>query len=530
MGDAAAARRNLMWVKMAIDDRRYDQLDDRIAKVEGDLSGLPEDEQAPIREELAGYRRAGDAAVALEKAKTIEAAIRRNISAADPSSSADRVADALKRATEMLEAQDARKYLSEDTTTALRAQIALSRGDSVETRKKDAMNRIEDPLSELEGKLASDPFKGADSMSARRTWQELTGLVGRVRGYAHALPEDDDSRALSKKLDEIEASIAQHSGVRDREEAMTRLKASWEQAKEECAGWLEERVTMTWDAFAEARGEHFGIPQTLKAVRALGRWVEDTCSDVKSQYKDDAEVVALNGEGLGAWKEAAAKGAKAVTRILEDLENLRAPTDRREDDKPARLVREIEAGLADTPLMTGLRDRTAAVRNKWAETAQKYEDEGKALYVKLSAEADWPAIAQSIKAEEGFDPTKPDAWRGKTIRLDRVRNRSGWDFDGEHDFAMHIDGVAVAGNYEMKISNAMRDMVRRTRNSIDDHQDWDVIAVIEGTGTVKQRVHTEVWIEEKKEKVTVESWNPFPCVTMRVIALHAGPVAVGPRS
>ena len=80
MGDVAAAKRNMKWVQMAVEDNRFDQLDGRIEKVEGDLEGLSDADKAPFLAELAEYRRAGQVAVAKEKAKRTEEAIARNIS------------------------------------------------------------------------------------------------------------------------------------------------------------------------------------------------------------------------------------------------------------------------------------------------------------------------------------------------------------------------------------------------------------------------------------------------------------------
>jgi hypothetical protein len=64
---------------------------------------------------------------------------------------------------------------------------------------------------------------------------------------------------------------------------------------------------------------------------------------------------------------------------------------------------------------------------------------------------------------------------------------------------------------------------------VPDRLPWDVIAVIDGTGTVG--VRTQVTLRDRVSGMKlgeIEEWPRADCVTMRIIGLHAGPVAVGP--
>jgi hypothetical protein len=58
---------------------------------------------------------------------------------------------------------------------------------------------------------------------------------------------------------------------------------------------------------------------------------------------------------------------------------------------------------------------------------------------------------------------------------------------------------------------------------------WDIIGVVEGPGKITQR--TDVIVRDRStglEIGKIEQWPPTDCVRLRIIALQAGPVAVGP--
>jgi hypothetical protein len=176
--------------------------------------------------------------------------------------------------------------------------------------------------------------------------------------------------------------------------------------------------------------------------------------------------------------------------------------------------------------------RAKALHDKWEAEIEAERAAYDALYWELSTKADaaWPAIASAIAAEDGFDPSMSD-WRGKTVRINRLRNRIRWDFSGPLDFAIWVNGVPVVGNFEPRVREAFYAAEEQTKSSIDDHTDWDAIIVVGGPGQVKQRFTktVKVTVAGKLEEARVEEWLPVNCVMCKVIALHAGPVAVGPE-
>ena len=114
------------------------------------------------------------------------------------------------------------------------------------------------------------------------------------------------------------------------------------------------------------------------------------------------------------------------------------------------------------------------------------------------------------------------------MRFKAVRNRTGWDFDGQYDLVIWVDGKPLAGNYAPKVRQAFNAASEQIGDIVEDHQDWDVVAVIDGTGTVNQRYTTEVKAADMTVLGKIEGTRPVECVLVKVIAVHAGPVAVGP--
>lgn len=51
--------------------------------------------------------------------------------------------------------------------------------------------------------------------------------------------------------------------------------------------------------------------------------------------------------------------------------------------------------------------------------------------------------------------------------------------------------------------------------------------MVDGAGTVGQRYTSEVKDDHMNVLAKIEGYRPVSCVTVRVLAVHAGPVAAG---
>lgn len=535
MGDIEVAKRNMRWVKMAIEDRRYDQLEERASKVEGDLEGVTGPEADGLRKELADARKQGEDAEKAEMAKRVEEEVVRNIQAADPQYNApDRVESQLKKAMEMIESERGRTNLPPEAVMRLKGMIAKMRGESADATKTRVLDNVKRPLGELEEGLAKDPFQGVDGMAARRVFNDLAPLVKACRNILAEIADDADAKKVLAKVDALEKKLNAGWETWLKGSGVGRITESWAKVKGDIAGFGDERPNASWEAYKKSTPgmDELLMPKTAKALREAAGWLSNSfLEDAKKEYADDEAVKETIAEAKSTAESAAKALHRSFGRVLDDLESLRPPVeDKRELESANLFFGGIDRWFGGTAHLDENTKRAKALREKWEAALAKYEREGLELYQQMEKDAaeSWPGIVKSLKFQEGFDPAKLDQWRGKTILLTGVRNRAGWDFV-DYDFAMRINDVPVGGSYELNISNALRDAVRRTHNSVDDHKDWDLIAVVEGTGTLKKRVNRELRVEGTNEKIKTESWEPEPCVTLRIIALHAGPVAVGPR-
>jgi hypothetical protein len=148
------------------------------------------------------------------------------------------------------------------------------------------------------------------------------------------------------------------------------------------------------------------------------------------------------------------------------------------------------------------------------------------LYDKLSGEAElhWPRLRETFDVV-GFDRYVVP---GMLVRLDRIYNRSGWDYGSrELDFAARVDGVLIAGTYTPHVRKALEYAWYELKLDVNDRVPWDLIAVVEGDGKIG--VRTQVTLRDRSSGAKLgelEEWPLADCVRIRIIGLHAGPVSV----
>ena len=327
----------------------------------------------------------------------------------------------------------------------------------------------------------------------------------------------------------VEAPEARPAGVSECWEGETRAFAGWES---------ETRIPRWEDYAAQAQSPDMAdllMPKTAIAIARCHTWLRSPRLAGGCDEGDDAAALAALVEARRIKDAATRKLARALDHVLGEAERTPPPATERELEKADRLlvglIARIDRWFEPSAQRDANRSRARALRARWSQAFAKHRQEGLALYRKLAAQADaeWPAIEGALAFATDFDPTDLGAWRGRTIKLGRVYNRAGWDFAGPYRFAARVKGVPVVGNYAPEVTAALNEAQRRTGRPPNEHTPWDVIAVVEGRGSVNQRNETQISAKGKAEKVTLVTWDPAACVTIHIIALHAGPVAVGPR-
>jgi hypothetical protein len=442
----------------------------------------------------------------------------------------DRIGGMLARVTEGLESEKTRTYLPADRAEFYRQEVARIAALASGTARQRILDDATRPLVELEELVTESVFDGLDEYEAQKRWSDLEVLKDRV-GYAlDRLAADDESgQELRARLDAVVARRSAAYETMRRTSVLARVSAAWEATLARIAGWEDE----TQDTGARALGGVF-MPKTQEAVRTLraalsGSSLHSPIPDARQEYAGDSTLAAIVEEGERMINAGLAKMAAAFDAIMDAAEQLPTPTEELEQRAATFMAQTARDAFEGTAHAEPRVERARALLATWESTLEDVRVATEAYYASLANEAAnaWPEIASSVEAEDGFDPSDP-SWRGRTVRINGLYNRIGWDFGGNYHLAIWVNGIPVAGNFASHVHQAFTTAQRNTRSSIDDHTKWDAILVVEGPGQVRQRFKTTV----KKDGETlgeIEEWLPVDCVLCRVIALRAGPVAVGPQ-
>jgi hypothetical protein len=394
------------------------------------------------------------------------------------------------------------------------AEAALQNGI-----KKSALARATPPLKEFEDRTQTDPFKDVQPISAYKVTEEFRALRSRVVAEMQRIAKDDPDRkafedrleAAQKKLDGYDAAFASAN-------AEMGLTNRWKYLSEGFSGWDQEGTVRSRDPFAEP-----SLPKTEQAAMESKHFLDEketVDASHKPEMKDAAAAIA---EAQKTLADVQAKLDAAFNQWMDGAEKQPRP------QGPTRFAIGSAADMArwaDSRL-AGTKYHDADVARAKKLDQKQFEE----TLAKMTADANdaWPKISSGIQTQEGFSPADVASARGKTFRFVKVRNRSGWDFDHQYDLVMWVDGKPVAGNFAPNIKKAFNEAPRQIGDSVDDHIDWEVIAIVQGRGSVNRRFTTEVKDEHQETFAKIEGTEPVDCVVVKVIAIHAGPIAMGPK-
>ena len=473
-----------------------------------------------LRAQAAELQTKVDAALHAEKIARVEEQVGRYLRQAesDLSHNTRDTQDLLRHAREKLDSDDARKLLPREAMERYRGEIARIQALLSGAGKKSAIDNATPILKELEERVARPIFDG--SQPEYRIVGDLDSLKSRVRGALSDLPADDaDVKAIEKRLAAVDARIAAASVALGREQAHEQLSRAYELEREAIAGWEKEK------------GEEYSLPKTALAVRRLTGFLNDKeIERIRGEYKGDKEIQSLLAEAAKSLAAATAKLHAAFEAVMTALEKKPRPTNRLDLEQPSRLSGQAGSEFEGTKHAEANVARAKALGDRWEAEIGADRAAREAKYKELSAVAAkaWPAIVSAIKADDGFDPLNAKA-KGKTVLLKEIRNRIGWDFSGKYDFAIWVGETPVVGNYDNHVMEAVNQACEKTGLPLDDHTDWDAVITVGVPGKIKQRFNVVVRDRNNLEIGKIEEWRPVDCVMCAVIALRAGPAAVGPK-
>jgi hypothetical protein len=493
-------------------------------------------EKAPVLDDIAVLNKQIDEgdlkAQRDEEFRRIDEQVHRFVGTAENSIEDGVVCDSewIDKSEDLLAGHAAQTYMDAGRIKDYQARLDAVRTKLKAHNKDVALDRAARPLRELEERVASDPFKGTDDISAYNVYSDINSLSDRVKAEFRRVPQDDpDIKAVLDRVAAANAKVEAASSKWAMDKMQERFASGWKFESQSFAGWESEQLEP--NSVKQRRIE--GLNKTTQAIRGTVYWLNE--ADTKQaieKYKDNATVQATVRAAHKTLDEASAKLNEGFNLVVAEAEGQPMPARESDRSEMKYLAHDAATWFAGTKYKDANVARAEALDGKWKAEVARIEKEMEEWLKKATADADaaWPRIAMSLNAEKGFNPSEAAQWKGKTVEIKGYYNRSGWDFDGAYDFSCDIKGFPVGGNYAPDVLAAFNDASRHTRFGINDHIGWDVIAVVEGPGQIKRRITTE-WKDKDTHTLLMktESYVPEPCVVLRIIALRAGPVAVGPK-
>lgn len=462
-----------------------------------------------------------------DEARRFTDRVQNNLRAANENDNDSRFARArLDQATELLASDEAKQKLDAATIQKLQDALVQAEANLAAANKQAALNRAAPAMQGLEEKVATDPYKGVEPISAYQVTEDVQALRARVVTELRTLPDNDaDRKAYEQRLSAAQEKMDAYDANFAAANAEIAVVNQWTYLSQSFAGWDQESYAPTAQAFekpvltkteqAAQQSKLFLAEKPTIAARANQSNMPKATAAIADADKTMADAQAKLDGAFNQWMDAAEKSPRP-----------QGP-DRFSITSAADMGRWADDRLADTKYHDADVARAKKLDQRWQDELAAIKQQHEAALKQMTADANaaWPAIESSISAENDFHPADVSSLRGKTFRFKHIRNRSGWDFDGRFDLVMWVDGQPVAGMYAPKIRKAFADAAQQIGDGVDDHIDWDVIATIEGSGIANQRYTTEVKDEHMNLLGKIEGARPVPCIVIRVIAVHAGPVA-----
>ncbi|MFI5909691.1 hypothetical protein [Dactylosporangium sp. NPDC051541] len=378
--------------------------------------------------------------------------------------------------------------------------------DALDARRRAALTaaaleRARPLAAGLEVLLAEGLPTGWDGNTVDRSTAQMWSLVSRARQALDTV-EDSDAEvdAVRVRVDAGEAAIGPLvEDWRGRARAQA-VHLEWSVLLDGVADWADET-----DSVADHPLEEPRLPKTREAVQRLRHFVR------ADPGADAAAVWAVHREAEEVFERAGAKLDAAFNAMLDDADTRPVPLRGPDLDRPRHLATAARYTFGGTRFLAANVARCEALHERWQAEVTAVMAARQSLWDRLAAAASeaWPSIVD--KHAPGPFSTEP----GAVVLLDRVHNRAGWEYAGDvHPFVLRYDGVVLAGDYEPHVLAALEHAWFELKLDVNDRIPWSVIAVVEGPGTVGERT----------VRFGREEWPPIPCVRLRIVALHAGPV------
>lgn len=363
--------------------------------------------------------------------------------------------------------------------------------------------------------------------------RDAYGRMEMLENLIKDLPAGDDRvKALVARRAKMQGELETVYASASASKVLNRLKESWDGSKERWQGWDGEAKGPTFQEYAQNGGSSaerkYNMPKTLALREEADRFFYFLKND--ESYAATAEVPEIKAiveEVKKLRGQAQAKLVEAATAVVAGAEQANM------EGSSLMAVQymdgDIRMALGDeSPETAKLIERRDAILKKHADALAAVEKAQQEMFDKLSAEAEkaWPAMAAKFAdAQDGFDPDNPPV--GKYVRFKDINNRMGWDYGSDDlPFASRSNGKPFAARYDPVVSAAFREVSQKVGNRGSDNG-WDIIGVVEpGTVRITQKIKSEVRDSGGSNVGSVQRWDPIDVPVIKIVAVHAGPVAV----
>jgi hypothetical protein len=392
----------------------------------------------------------------------------------------------------------------------------------------DAKKLVDEAEKEIGAAMQTIQKPGSD-YDLRRAFEAGEYHAGKVELALKDLPQDSaDVKSMRARMAKLAAQFDAAVLAYQTKDFSERINKHWDDLKKETDGWEQENETPT---FATWGNGGLKAPKTESMLRRANQWLDyvGNSGDTPEAVLKSAPVTAKVDEVKKLRDAALAKLERNAEAVVADAEKL-TKLDNLQTTYLTSMSTGLEHTLAGSSKAKGLQERASNIVKNYEAKVAAREAELKALEEKMiqAADAAWPAISKTITADEISDPRALK--KGQLVRVTGWQNRMGWDYTGSgYDWGVTVNGLPVVGHYASDVQAAFDAAMEKTGGSGIISSDMDVIAEVVGPGTVDKRIRHEIRDSGGSTIARGEEWKPVDCLVVKVIAMRAGPCAVGPN-
>jgi hypothetical protein len=524
------ARTSIVGARANVESRRYDEVEGKLQEAVDLLVSVSDELKASLLADIEEIRAAAAEVDAAGKTRRVISELDRYFTRAEDGqiSRSEASADAIAYLTKRLAADDVCGVLASDALSRYQTRLVEATRAHAAMIKAHALERAAPVLTELEEAVRTNPFFGRDQDAAYAMTSRLRALKDRVLGHLHPVPDDDpDVSAVKARIDVTDRLIEAAADAWALANVEANVVNRWRRIRDSIEGWESEVVSADVE-----RVEAPSLPMTERAMRDTWFWLGDRDSvRIREEHAGNEVIEAAFRAAQGVYDGATAKLNRAFVHVLDEIDKLPSPAIEREREVLGHFESAVESVFEDTKYRDALLARIGQIKQRWEADHAAMLQARQELYDRLAVEADaaWPGIVAATGAGEDFDPADAAA-PGKTVLLAGVYNRAGWEFNG-FGFCTRFNGVPVGGSYEPHVLRALEHAWYELKLDVNDRIAWDVVGVVDGPGKLGER--TEVILRDPDTNLVtgkVEQWLPVDCIRLRITALRAGPVAIGPQN